>query len=98
MVFKTDVVDTPGHSPCNNDSNSALHDRPAFKRLQIEDGDPSGRGINHSPAIRRIRVVVEVETGASGFVAQANNAMARIRIDPCLGWCLRLPNSVHPVE
>ncbi|HWF46937.1 MAG TPA: hypothetical protein VG168_08030 [Bryobacteraceae bacterium] len=38
--------------------------------LQVQYGDPFGRGVDHLLAVRGIAVLVEVETRASRFIGQ----------------------------
>ena len=70
-------------------ADGAGDDDPGLEIREVDDTDAViGGGERHLPAVRRVGVDVEVKAVRSGFIRQADDAMAGFRIDPGLGRVL----------
>ncbi len=80
------VVNALRLSAGDDDPDLALHDRFGRVGFQIEHGNPIGRGVDHFLTVGCVPVLIEVEAGAARLAGEADDAVARVGIDPRGGW------------
>src|SRR6185369_10022009 len=62
--------------------NTAFNDLLDSARLQIDRGKARWRRDNQLLTVRRVSILMKIQTLTTGFVRQTHHAMTRVRIDP----------------
>src|SRR5579863_3689395 len=82
MIVVLDVVNGLIFAARVDNANTSCDDGTGFENGKINYRDALGGAVHHPLAISGVGILVEVEAGAVGLVADSNNAMTGLGVKP----------------